>query len=105
MDVLFLGFGFGRKVGSFRSIALNQREGGDGNREIPGSRALSCAHATWADSAGFRRGTLWGGVLSEVFRSGKFGAETSTSQAQVMGAVDERLGTSRVGILCDVTLR
>ena len=80
-DMLFLRLRFGHRVGGFWRITLDRREGGDGNREIPGFRTLSCTYAAWTDSAGCWRGTLRGRVLGEIFRSDKFGAETSTRDA------------------------
>lgn len=41
----------------------------------------------------------------EIFRGNKFGTETSTRDAWVMHTIDERLGTSGIGKLCDIALR
>jgi len=104
MYVLLLGLGFGCRVGGFQNIRLDRRRRGNDDRQIPGFRALSRTYAAGTESARFRRRALWGGVFSELFGGDEFGPETSPSDAQFMRVVDERLGTPRVGILCNVRL-
>ena len=92
------------RVGGFQNICFDRRRRGNDDRKIPGFRALSRTHATWTESTRFRRRTLWDRVLSEFLGGDEFGAETSPTDAQLMGVTDERLGKPRVGILCNITL-